>query len=252
MDLLPVDRAGAGPRLALVHGFTQTRRSWDGIAADLATDHEVLTVDAPGHGEASAVSAGLVEGGERLAATAGPATYVGYSMGGRFCLHTALSSPEALRGLVLVSTTGGIDDPLERARRRAADDALADHLEAIGVPAFLDEWLAQPLFATLGPAEADREDRLGNTAAGLASSLRLAGTGNQLALWDELVEIEVPVLVLAGGLDDKFREAGARLASTIGPNATFQVVPGTGHSLHLEQPAAFVEILRPWLAAHGL
>mgnify|MGYP000978040860 CR=1 FL=1 len=43
-----------------------------------------------------------------------------------------------------------------------ADEALADHLLDVGVPAFLDEWLAQPLFAGLTPATACRDERLAN------------------------------------------------------------------------------------------
>jgi 2-succinyl-6-hydroxy-2,4-cyclohexadiene-1-carboxylate synthase len=252
MAPLPAERTGDGPRLALVHGFTQTRGSWRALADELAGDHDVVTIDVPGHGEAADVDVGLVEGGQLLADTAGPATYVGYSMGGRFCLHTALFAPEALRGLVLVSTTGGIDDADERAARRASDERLADRIEAIGVPAFVDEWLAQTLFATLRRDAADIPGRLTNTAAGLASSLRLAGTGTQRALWDDLEEIEVPVLVVAGALDSKFVAAGARLTGCIGPNATFQVVPDAGHTVHLEQPQAFRSLLRSWLADHDL
>src|SRR5215213_6847391 len=44
------ERRGAGASLVLVHGFTQTGRSWEPIAADLAIDHQVVVVDAPGHG----------------------------------------------------------------------------------------------------------------------------------------------------------------------------------------------------------
>ena len=55
--------------------------------------------------------------------------------------------PTLVDGLVLVGATAGIDDAAERAARRAADEALADRLERDGVDAFLDEWLASPLFA---------------------------------------------------------------------------------------------------------
>lgn len=252
MDLLPTDRLGTGPRLALVHGFTQTRQSWRALAAALANDHEVVTVDVPGHGEAADVRAGPLATGRLLAEAAGPATFVGYSMGGRLCLHTALHEPDAVRGLVVVSATGGIDDPTERAARRAADDLLADRVERIGVPAFVDEWLSQPLFASLSDDDADRPSRLANTSAGLASSLRLVGTGRQRPLWDELGEVAVPVLVLAGQLDDKFLAAGERLVEAIGPNARFEIVPDAGHSAHIERPEAFLRTLRDWLAEHDL
>ena len=49
---LHADRRGAGRPLVLVHGFTQTGRCWGPAADELATDHELITVDAPGHGRA--------------------------------------------------------------------------------------------------------------------------------------------------------------------------------------------------------
>lgn len=249
---LHAEVVGAGHRLVLVHGFTQTRRCWEPVASDLATDHELVLVDAPGHGGSSEVRADLAAGGRLLAEVGGPGTYVGYSMGGRFVLHTALARPDAVRGLVLIGATAGIEDDRERTARRAEDEARAARIEAIGVPAFLDEWLALPLFAGLPPDSAHRAEREANTAEGLASSLRLAGTGTQVPSWDRLHELEMPVLVVAGAEDAKFLAAGERLAASIGGNATFATVSGAGHTAHLEQPQRFLAVLRPWLADHGL
>ncbi len=53
---------GHGPRLVLVHGFTQNRNCWGAIATELALDHEVVRVDAPGHGKSSDVRGGSVDG----------------------------------------------------------------------------------------------------------------------------------------------------------------------------------------------
>jgi 2-succinyl-6-hydroxy-2,4-cyclohexadiene-1-carboxylate synthase len=171
-------------------------------------------------------------------------------MGGRLCLHAALSSPDAVTALVVISATGGIDDESERNERRHADDALADRIEGIGVPAFVDEWLAQPLFAWLDEAARGRADRLRNTAAGLASSLRRAGTGTQEPLWARLRTLMVPTLVVAGALDPKFVALGERLAATI-PGADLAVIDGAGHTVHLEQPVQFCDAVLPWLAAHA-
>ena len=232
-------------RLVLVHGFTQTRHSWDPLLPAL-TDHDVVALDAPGHGDAADVRLSLTDGGAWLARAGSAGVYVGYSMGGRFCLHASLAEPHAVRGLVLVSATGGIDDDRERAARRASDDALADRIESIGVPAFIDEWLAQPLFAGLDPSCRNVEDRMRNTAAGLASSLRLAGTGTQSPLWDRLTTLRVPTLVVAGADDAKFVALGERLATTI-PGAELAIVDGAGHTVHLEQPEPFLAALLPWL-----
>ncbi|HKA02812.1 MAG TPA: alpha/beta fold hydrolase [Acidimicrobiales bacterium] len=243
------ERVGTGePRLVLIHGFTQTGRSWTRVAADLAADHEVVVTDAPGHGGSSNTIADLWTGAHYMADAASGNVYIGYSMGARFALTTALTRPSAVDGLVLLGVNPGIEDAAERAARARADGELAATIERDGVDDFLDRWLAQPLFASLPRDAADVEDRHRNTPAGLASSLRYAGTGRQEPVWDRVHNIRVPVLVLAGEHDTKFAAIGARLADAIGPNATFAVVPGAGHAAHLEQPDAFVAIVRPWLA----
>jgi 2-succinyl-6-hydroxy-2,4-cyclohexadiene-1-carboxylate synthase len=246
---LHAEAAGQGPRLVLVHGFTQTRDCWGPLADDLATDHEVWRVDAPGHGRSAAVHAGLAEGARLIGQRCGRATYLGYSMGGRHLLHLALDRPELVERLVLLGATGGIDDPAERAERRARDEALARRLEEGGLEAFLDDWLAQPLFAGLPEPVQFREQRAENTTEGLAASLRLAGTGTQEPLWDRLGRLSMPVLAVAGERDAKFTALARRLAASIGPNAEVAVVPGAGHAAHLERPADFAAILRRWLAS---
>jgi 2-succinyl-6-hydroxy-2,4-cyclohexadiene-1-carboxylate synthase len=243
---------GHGPRLVLVHGFTQNRNCWGAVATDLALDHEVLRVDAPGHGKSCEVRAGLSEGARLIAVRGGGATYIGYSMGARFVLHAALANPSVVHGLVLVGGTGGIDEPEARAERRRADAALAHRLEHDGLEAFLDSWLAQPLFAGLSDAAQFREERGENTVDGLADSLRQAGTGSQEPLWPRLSTIDMPVLVIAGEDDEKFSAEAERLMSCIGPNATMALIPDAGHAAHLEQPEAFLATLRQWLADHAL
>ena len=138
---------------------------------------------------------------------------------------------------MLLGATAGIVDDGERAARRAADEALAADLERDGLEVFLERWLALPLFAGLSPDAAGVDDRRRNTAAGLAASLRLAGTGSQADLWGRLGRLDVPVLVLAGERDAKFAGIGRELAAAIGENARFEAVAGAGHAAHLEQPA---------------
>lgn len=243
---LAIERRGAGDRLVLLHGFTQNRRCWGAFADDLAVDHELLLVDAPGHGGSEEVVADLDVSARFVGEVGGRATYIGYSMGGRTALHLALSRPELVDALVLIGATGGLDSESERSDRRRADDALADRIEAIGVTGFIDEWLEQPLFATLTESSTFREQRRANTAAGLARSLRLCGTGTQRPLWDELGVLEMPVLVLAGEQDAKFIALGRRLASSIGTTAEFRIVPDSGHSAHLENPVATASMVREW------
>ncbi len=239
---------GMGDPVVLIHGFTQSGPTWEPVAVRLARVHTVITVDAPGHGGSAAVDADLGAGAELIGAAGGRAAYVGYSMGGRFALHLALARPDLVSRLVLISTNAGIDDPDVRADRRRADDLLADRIGRDGVEAFVRWWLSRPLFATL-PAEAAAVDsRLGNTATGLASSLRRAGTGTQEPLWDRLGELSMPVLVVAGKLDDAYLAGAHRLVEGIGANATLLAVPGAGHTVHLEAPEVFATAVEAFLA----
>ncbi len=102
----------------------------------------------------------------------------------------------------------------------------------------IDGWAAQPLFAEQTPevAALAREDRLRNTPAGLAASLRGAGTGRMGNLWGALGTLTMPTLVLVGERDEKFVAIGERLAAAL-PDADYVVVPDAGHQLPLEAPA---------------
>jgi 2-succinyl-6-hydroxy-2,4-cyclohexadiene-1-carboxylate synthase len=235
-------------RLVLLHGFTQTSACWgpagDGLAA---AGHEVVALDLPGHGGRSSEAVGVEEGAPALAAAGGPGTWVGYSLGARWALAVALARPDVVHRLVLIGGTAGVEDPAERARRRAEDDARAAHLEEVGVDAFVEEWVALPLFAGIPPEHRCDEARRSNTVAGLASSLRLAGQGAVTPMWDRLAEVRVPVLVVAGEQDERYAALGRRLVAGL-PDATFVLVPGAGHAAHLEQPGAFLDAVLPWLA----
>lgn len=246
------DSPAVGSPVVLLHGFGQNGRCWGPLAPALAAHHVVTALDLPGHGAAGAVLADLRTTADLVAgaiAPDGPAAVVGYSLGGRVALHTALAHPDRVERLVLISATAGIDDEAERAARRTSDEALAAHIESVGVDAFVDEWLALPLFAGL-PAEGRFvAERRTNTARGLASSLRLAGTGTQAPLWSRLAELTMPVLVVAGQDDTKFAALAERLAAGIGANATLAIVGGSGHTVHLEQPALTADLITTWLEA---
>jgi len=237
--------AGVPEPLLLLHGFMQTGRGWDEVVRHLDGEtYRPLASDIRGHGAAAArrpvdfascVADVVRLAGQRFA-------LAGYSQGGRLALHVALAHRERVSRLVLVSATAGIEDDAERARRRAADEELADWMEADGrlMSEVADRWAAQPLFARqpVAVAEAARADRLSNEPRHVAAALRGIGTGAMAPLWQRLDELgELPVTVLAGELDPKFVALGERLARAL-PGAELRIVPGAGHALALEAPAA--------------
>lgn len=237
----------------LLHGFTQNAHCWGNFGVELSRLGPTFAFDLPGHGDSSEINVDLEGSAQLIAAQLenldhqDEACVIGYSLGGRTALHLALARPDLVDRLVVIGATGGIDDPNERAERRISDDELADHIQHVGTEAFLNEWLAQPLFAGLHPEDSDLRSRLTNTPEGLSSSLRLCGTGTQRPLWSELRSLEMPVLVLAGANDSKFCRLGERLKDAIGANATFKTISGAGHSAHLEQPQATFLAIASWL-----
>lgn len=236
-------------RFVFLHGFTQTHHHWHRPAEAIrrATDPvaTLAYVNLPGHGLASDDRTSISDAGPALAALGGSGTWIGYSMGGRFALHAAVAPGHRIARLVLIGATAGLGDPDERAARVADDERRADSLERDGLDTFLDRWLAAPLFATLPPGGDGLDHRRRNTVAGLAHSLRTAGTGAQESLWARLCEITIPVLCLAGELDPKFTALGRQLADAI-PEGEFATVPGAGHAAHTERPAEVARLIGAW------
>ena len=242
-----------GPdRIVLVHGFTQTMRSWDRLATLLSETFQVVRVDLPGHGGSADLDLSFEETAEALGEAGGEATYVGYSLGGRLCLRLAVDRPDLVRSLVLVGASPGLADSEQRAARREADEALAADVERIGTAPFLDRWLAQPLLASLNPQPDDLEARLANPPTGLATALRRLGTGAQEPLWDRLGELKMPVLAVTGQEDTKFSRLAEEMAAAIGVNAEAVAVAGAGHAAHLERPVSFHRLLTAFLLLHSL
>jgi 2-succinyl-6-hydroxy-2,4-cyclohexadiene-1-carboxylate synthase len=228
--------------VVLLHGFAGTRRTWDGVLAHLpAGSFDPLALDLPGHG-------GEAEGpgpisfarcAEHVLARA-PASFTlcGYSLGGRVALHLALAAPQRVARLLLVSTSPGIPDDAERARRRASDRRLARELERAPFEDFIARWNAQPLFAGDPPEVGDlaREDQRRNRPDALAAVLRGIGVGEMSPLWDRLPELRIPVDVLVGDRDRKFQQLARQMIDLL-PDG--RVIPARGgHRLALENPTA--------------
>jgi 2-succinyl-6-hydroxy-2,4-cyclohexadiene-1-carboxylate synthase len=224
--------------LVLVPGFTQTAAAWDPVVAHLPPHVGAKSVDVP-------TGLGFVETASAIGEQEGRAIYAGYSMGGRLCLRLALDRPDLVRGLVLLSSSPGIEDDSERVARREADEKLAGKIERDGVDAFLDRWLRQPLFATLPPDAAGLDARrAGNTVATLTHALRALGAGVQEPLWGRLGDLEPPFVPAAGVLDEKYVDIAFEMAARVGPGVHPVLIGGAGHAAHLENPEGVASLLR--------
>ena len=239
-----------GAPVVVLHGFTGSAQAMSPLTERLAVrlGARVICPDLVGHG-CSEVPDDLdlyrVEAMAGQAAAVADALacdtfhLVGYSMGGRVALTLGCTTPSRLRSLCLIGASAGIADPDERRRRAEADRSRAERIVE-DFEAFVDDWMADPLFAgqtSLGDAhlQAARAQRLSSNPAGLARSLIAGGTGSMTPLHDQLPACDSPTLMVAGARDTKFCTIAEQLATAL-PRAAVAVIEDSGHAAHIEQP----------------
>ncbi len=252
---------GKGNPLVLLHGFTGDGTTMQAIGEDARRGRPAVMIDLIGHGDSEAPSTiepyRMPSVVDQVLSIVGSQPYgtvhlAGYSMGGRVALSMAARAPWYFASVTSISSTAGIEDPVDRQARYDADQARADHLESIGLDAFIDEWLALPMFKPLGAAltepqrEATVAQRLRNRTIGLANSLRATGTGSMPPVWDSLASLRSPLLAVAGALDGAYVDHASHLAEVC-PFGTQATVADAGHALPLEDPSAVATLLGQFL-----
>jgi len=161
-----------------------------------------------------------------------------------------------VRALVLESASPGIEDDRERSRRAQTDDALAERILRDGVPAFVEEWEHQPLLALADHVPdhvraAQRAERLLNNPPGLANSLRGMGAGRQTPLWSRLGALRMPVSLVVGAHDTRYRQIAARMQLVLA-HAEINVVEAAGHTVHVDQAFEFARLVAGAFASEGV
>mgnify|MGYP002381281214 CR=1 FL=1 len=242
----------ADASVMLLHGLLGAPASWDDVVRALgARATTPSTPWLPGHGPAAGPPPeGAFEAViERLGALwlTTRTTLVGYSLGGRLALALAARFPERVRGVVAIGAHTGLSSQTERTERVAWERGLVSDLERGGLPAFVDAWEQQPIFATqalLSQVDRDRQRqiRLGHQPSGIGWAIDVLGTGKMPALLGPLARVGVPVIFAVGALDRR-AVAVAREAMGVLPRAEVVVVPEAGHNLLLEAPSVVADLI---------
>jgi pimeloyl-ACP methyl ester carboxylesterase len=246
---LRYDRAGSGPAVLLVHGWTCNRSFWDRQVQALRDAHTVITVDLRGHGETSRPQKGYGIGAmaadlEQLVRTLGVPriAVVGWSMGGMVALELARRLGPKASALGLVCTTaGGLVEP-ESEPAKAMQKEVADDFRtfARGFAARLfKEHEAAPLYAW---ALSQVQKTPGSVASACLASLIAFDVRPTLGALD------VPTTVLHGRHDELIPYPhGEHLKKHI-KGAELVTFEQSGHTPQLEEVDAFNDALGKLLA----
>jgi pimeloyl-ACP methyl ester carboxylesterase len=231
--------SGTGPPLVLLHGWPLDSREFSRQLDGLADEFRVVAWDAPGAGRSSdpPATSRLEDWAHWLAefievVELAPAHVAGLSFGGGLALELFRQHPDVVRSLILMSAYAGWGGSLsgEEVQRRVELTLRNTELPPT-------QW-APALIATLLPegSDAGLADELGTMIADVhPSATRIAIQAFAEAdLTDTLVEVDVPTLLLYGGLDVRSpREVWEPIHAGIA-QSRLVVIPDAGHMVDMQ------------------
>lgn len=208
-------KTGPGIPIVFLHGFLGSSLDWIPLCSHLPPS-PCIAFDLPGHG-ASPFS-------ETFDIPLDLFHLVGYSMGGRLALRYAFENPRKVASLTLLSAHPGLASEAEKEKRLAHDAEWAHLLLTLPIDEFLSRWYAQSVFQSYKP---DLTLRKKQNLPELAASLLHYSLGRQPHYDTSHAR------VLVGERDERYRQ--------LHPSA--HIIPGAGHMIHLENPAACASAL---------
>jgi pimeloyl-ACP methyl ester carboxylesterase len=265
------------PVVVCVHGMANSSTGWRPVAERLTATHRVLAVDLPGHGRSpvagrpTSVRTYSQVLTEVLAALGTPdVTLVGHSMGAAVAAITAAESPGLVRALVLVAP------PLPRDGLSLVNSALLPHVVACLCPelglralrrkvdrAGLEAYVRRGLELTCASPDTVTEmgpilvrEMIDSFAAGEDPLRSFLGTARSVGLLvaggrryrTALAQIRVPTHLVHGAEDRVLCPSGLDTITALHPFWRVEVLPGVGHSPHMEAPARVASIIREFVS----
>jgi len=254
-------RGGTGQKILLIHGLAGSSKSWDDVLALLTPHADVIAVDLLGHGESAkpsgdyslgAYASGLRDFLSILGIDS--VTIVGHSFGGGVAMQLAYQHPHLVDRLVLVGS-GGLGREVSWLLRLLTLPG-AEYLMPIAFPKPIVD-RATEVGRRLGRRNI-RSARLGEMWRAYSS---LAGatnrkafvrtmrgviepTGQTINATDRLyLAAHVPTMIVWGDHDGIIPVAHAYAAHELISTSRLEIIEGTGHFPHVEQPDTFANLL---------
>lgn len=247
--------SGQGAPVVLIHGYPLSRQIWAPQAAALADAAHILAPDLRGHGDSQAVPgpysmdlfAADIKAFLEALGVAEQIVLGGLSMGGYVAFAFLRKYPHLVKGLILTATRAAADS--EQAKAGREQTALLAREK--GVQAVVQGMLPK-MFA---PTTLEGNPGLVMQIKDVMESTSLDGVIGDLAAMKErpdstpeLSGISIPTLIVHGAQDAIVPLAEAQAMQQAIPAATLQVIEGAGHLPNLENPGAYNQALRQFLA----
>jgi pimeloyl-ACP methyl ester carboxylesterase len=249
------------PTVLCLHGLGSSAVSWQRFADALSSDHRVLAVDLPGHGRSPRAGRSVAVQSnslllQRVLEQVGPAVLVGHSMGGALAVLQAFARPASVRGLVLLAAPMPRTpwEPMtpELALRVAlcvwpwlARTALAARFRRLGPEEYVRRALALTCASAEAVDEGTRQMLVQRVEAGctedhatFVEAARSVGllVARAAAYRRAIASAAVPGMVMHGAVDRLVTPAALTQVAALQPGWRTALLPGIGHSPHLEAP----------------
>lgn len=251
------------PYLILLHGFMGSGKYFDFLVPELKPFCNPITIDLLGHGQTEGAEMHYrFSTKEQIADLTkliteqlpGPAFLLGYSMGGRLALQLAVHKQNLFAGLILESTTFGIENRQEREVRQSLDASRADSILG-DFNGFLNNWSTLPIFesdfATKEQLRLISEIQKNQNPLWINNSLLGFGTGTMPLIKNKLGNLKLPVQLIAGGKDRKYIHIMNTMHKAI-LGSSFEIIKNAGHRVHLDHPELYIKTIKNFIAKHKI
>jgi pimeloyl-ACP methyl ester carboxylesterase len=238
--------SGKGPHVTLVHGVGANLQSWDEVTSLLEPHFTIVRLDLRGHGKSGRIAActldDLAADVRRVWDARGIAQshLAGFSLGGLVAQSLAVSDPERVDRLVILSAVASRTDD-----ERAKVVGRLKLLKEGGIPAVTaaaeERWFT-PEFRARHPERVAQRmaELLANDPASYAAAYTVFATSD---LGNRLSEIGHPTLVATGENDVGSNTRMARMMHERIKGSRLEILPGLRHSVLVEAPEKIAELL---------
>lgn len=241
--------SGSGPPVVLIHGLAEDKTSWQPQLGHL-TGYRTIAVDLRGHGQTSVGEAdGTLEqlGGDLigfLTQVTGPATVVGFSLGGTIALWAAAERPDLISHAIVLGTSSVVGKAAVSFYDTRIHDAYSP--ESADFAAAIREDTRLALVTQNGDLDALTASRLNaiGDGAGYRNASRAMVGVNAQPLTPRLSDIQVPVDVVAADQDTFCPRKASQIIVDALPNVQYRTVNDAGHLMNVDQPATVTHTLQ--------